>query len=113
LTLPTIVTTAGQELKIDSVAEVEVTTGAGLPNYQYTITYVLLNGATPLATITAEKDHDQASAASRVYGEILNLTWVDAPTAGAQDYSIQITVTGTNLTSAEALTRALNAVIFG
>jgi hypothetical protein len=94
------------------MVEVEVTTGVLTP-YQYTITYNLfLDGAT-LATITVEKEEDNVSAAARILSEIPNVTWIDAPTAGVHTYEIRITVTGTNVASARALTRALNTVIFG
>ena len=42
-----------------------------------------------------------------------NMTWIDTPAAGTHTYEIRITVTGTNIVSATALTRALNAVLFG
>jgi len=41
------------------------------------------------------------------------MTWIDTPAAGTHTYEIRITVTGTNIVSATALTRALNAVLFG
>jgi hypothetical protein len=109
LTLPVIAAT-GQDVKIDSMSEVEITT-ASAGSYQYTIVYSLLRDATTLATITVEKDTDSQTAATRVFGEIPNLTWVDTPGAGLFSYTIVITVTGTNIAAADALTRAINAVL--
>ncbi|MBZ9622594.1 NTTRR-F1 domain [Clostridium sp. FP2] len=107
-----VTTTSGQSLKLDSMAEVEITTTASA-NYQYTITYGLFRDGSAIATVTAEKDKDNVSPTSRLLGEIPNLTWVDAPSAGPHTYEIRITVTGTNITSATALTKALNIIIFG
>jgi len=67
---------------------------------------------TSLATLTVEQNNDKVALTSRLFSEIPNLTWVDAPSAGSHTYEIRITVTGTNLTSAVALTRALNALTF-
>ncbi|HYE67733.1 MAG TPA: hypothetical protein VEA58_03925, partial [Anaerovoracaceae bacterium] len=109
LTLP-VTTTAGQNVKLDSMSEVEITTTAAA-SYQYTIIYSLLNGATTLATVTVEKETDSQAAVAKLFGEIPNLTWVDLPGAGTFTYTISITVTGTNITAADAITRALNAVL--
>jgi hypothetical protein len=110
LSLP-ITTTTGQSLKLDSMAEVEITTSASA-NYQYTINYQLYLDGASIAAVTVEKDTDSQTATSRLFGEIPNLTWIDTPAAGSHTYEIRITVTGTNLTSAVALTRALNALAF-
>ncbi|SHJ02701.1 hypothetical protein SAMN02746098_05035, partial [Desulfosporosinus lacus DSM 15449] len=111
LSLP-VTTTTGQTLKLDSMSEVEITTTAST-NYQYTINYELFLDGASIATVTVEKDTDSQSATARLFGEIPSLTWIDTPTAGSHTYEIRITVTGTNLTSAVALTRALNVLIFG
>jgi hypothetical protein len=42
-----------------------------------------------------------------------NTTWIDTPAVGTHTYEIRITVTGTNIVSTTALTRALNAVLVG
>jgi hypothetical protein len=107
-----VTTTTGQTLKLDSMAEVEITTAATAA-YQYTINYQLFLDGLSIAAVTVENDIDSQSATARVLGEIPNLTWVDTPAAGSHTYEIRITVTGTNLTSAVALTRALNAISFG
>ncbi|SPF55833.1 Collagen triple helix repeat protein (fragment) [Candidatus Desulfosporosinus infrequens] len=99
-------------MKLDSMAEVEITTTASA-NYQYTIDYELFLDGSSIATITVEKQTDSQTATSRLFGEIPNMTWIDTPAAGSHTYEIRITVTGTNLTSAVALTRALNAIAFG
>jgi hypothetical protein len=42
------------------------------------------------------------------------MTWVDVPGAGNFVYTVEITVSGTNIaTPANALTRAINAVVIG
>jgi predicted aconitase with swiveling domain len=94
------------------MVEVEVTTSATTP-YQYTITYSLFSDGAAISTITVERAEDNVPTTARVLSEIPNITWIDAPTAGVHTYEIRITVTGTNIASAQALTRALNAVIFG
>jgi hypothetical protein len=93
------------------MAEIELTTTAAA-NYSYTITYELLRGATPISTLTVEKEDDN-TAASRALSEIPSMTWVDTPGAGTFTYSIEITVTGSGISTADAVTRALNAIIFG
>ncbi len=105
-----ITATAGQHVKLDSMAEVEITTTAAAA-YQYTITYSLLNGATTLATVIVEKVTDSQTANTKLFSEIPNLTWVDSPGAGTFTYTINITVTGTSISDANAVTRALNAVM--
>jgi len=106
-----VLTTLGQSLKIDSMAEVEVTIGPAAA-FQYTILYELYADGLPIASVTVEKEHNSA-VSSRVFGEIPNMTWVDAPiAAGSHTYEIFITVTGTTVTSAQALTRAMNIIQF-
>ena len=108
-----VTTTAGQSVKLDSMADVEITTTALIGATQYTLTYDLERDGTPIATVTREEEVDQALAIARVFGDIPNETWLDAPAAGAHTYDLVITVTGTNVTAANVLTRALNAVVFG
>ncbi|QGU00156.1 hypothetical protein SYNTR_1562 [Candidatus Syntrophocurvum alkaliphilum] len=91
--------------------EVEVTTTTST-SYDYTITYILHDGTNALATLTIEREDDSGAGVVRVLSEIPNLTWVDLPGAGTTTYEIRITVSGTNIDSAQALIRALNAVIF-
>ena len=93
------------------MSEVEITT-TNSSNFQYTIVYSLFLDGVSIATVTVEKDNDNATANTRLYGEIPNMTWIDTPAAGSHIYEIRITVTGTNLASAVALTRALNAISF-
>nr|WP_288829280.1 hypothetical protein [uncultured Clostridium sp.] len=93
------------------MAEVEITASSA-GNYQYTIVYNLLRSGTIIATVTVEKDND-STGATRLYGEIPNMTWVDTPGAGTFTYSVDITVTGTNVASASTITRALNAIVIG
>jgi hypothetical protein len=106
-----VTSAAGQSIKLDSMAEVEITTTAAAV-YQYTITYTLFRGVTPLATVTVEKETDSQSVTSKLFGEIPNLTWTDSPGAGTFTYTIVITVTGSNVSNASAITRALNALLF-
>ncbi|GLB31782.1 hypothetical protein LAD12857_37050 [Lacrimispora amygdalina] len=93
------------------MAEVEITTSS-VGNYQYTIVYDLLRSGTIISTVTVEKDND-SNGTIRLYGEIPNMTWVDTPGAGTFTYSVDITVTGTNVASASTITRALNAIVIG
>ena len=112
LTLPSITTTATDRVKLDSMAEVEITTTGGSGSVQYTITYeLLLDGAT-IVTLTREKEADQGAGPSRVYGDIPNETWVDVPGVGPHVYTIRIRVTGTFITAALVRARALNALVF-
>jgi hypothetical protein len=102
---------AGQSVKIDSMSEVEMTTAAATA-YQYTISYSLVrDAATTLATITIDNDVDSQTATARTLSENPSLTWIDTPGAGTFSYTIVITVTGTNIDTADALTRAINAVL--
>ena len=94
------------------MVEVELTT-ASLSPYQYTITYSLYGDLSLISTVTVEKEKDNVTLNARILGEIPNLTWIDAPAAGAHTYEIRITVTGTNIASASARTRSLNAITFG
>ena len=107
----TLDTLTGQKIKLDSMAEVEITT-TNSGTLRYTIGSSLFVDGVSIATVTIEKDHDEASVNTRLYGEIPNITWIDDPVAGSHTYEIRITVTGTNLASAVALTRALNAISF-
>jgi len=94
------------------MAEIEITTTVSATS-QYTILYDLLLDGVSIASVTVEKDQDNASAATRLYGEIPNLTWVDSPSASAHTYRIDVTISGTNIVSPSvALTRALNIISF-
>jgi hypothetical protein len=103
---------AGQELKLDAMTDVELTTAATAA-FQYTIVFSLLRDATTLATVTVERDVDSQTATAKVFNEIPNLTWIDSPGAGNFIYTVVITVNGTNIDAADALTRAINAVVVG
>jgi hypothetical protein len=94
------------------MADVEITTSTLTP-YQYTITYILYVNGTALSTVTIVREEDNVSLAARILDEVPNMTWFDSPAAGTPTYEIRITVAGTNIASAQALTRALNAIIFG
>nr|WP_326493437.1 hypothetical protein [Clostridium estertheticum] len=93
------------------MAEVEITTTVSATS-QYTILYSLLKDGTSIASVTIEKDKDFASAATRISGEIPNLTWVDTVIdALSHTYSIEVTVSGTGIVSPSvAITRALNII---
>jgi hypothetical protein len=103
---------AGQELKLDAMSEVDLTTTAAT-SYQYTVTFSLLNGSTTLATVTINRDIDSQTATARTLSETPNLTWTETPGAGTFTYTIVITVTGTNIATADALTRAINTIVVG
>jgi len=105
-----VTTTTGQRLKIDSMSEVEITVGPTV-NFQYTILYQLYFDTNPIASVVVEREQN-STASSRLFSEIPNMTWVDAPVAGAHTYEIRITVTGTTVTGAVALTRSMNIIAF-
>jgi hypothetical protein len=114
----TVNTSIGAKVKLDSMVEVEITTGNASP-HQYTILYELVRDIgttnTTIASVTVEKEEDNATpATARVLGEIPNLTWIDTTTSTSHTYDIRVSVTGSNIAvgGAKYLTRALNAVIF-
>jgi len=97
------------------MVEVDLQTDA-TTSYSYTITYDLLRSGTasPISRLLVEKSDDNTIGISRTLSEIPSMTWVDTPgVSGTFIYTIQITVTGANIASANAVTRALNATIFG
>ena len=104
-------TVDAQRLKVDSMAEVEITTGTLTP-YQYTITYNLYQDGVSIAEVTVEKAQDNVPLTTRVLGEVPNLTWISTPSPGSHIFEVRIRVTGTNIASAVALTRALNIISF-
>jgi hypothetical protein len=93
------------------MVEVDMTTTA-LGVYDYAITYELLVDAATVATETID-DAGTSTAIGEPHTEIPNLTWIVVPGAGTHTYNIQITVTGTNIDTADANTRALNGITFG
>jgi len=93
------------------MSEVEVTSATASP-VQYTITYSLFLDGASIASIDIDKDQTNTPQTARNFAEIPNLTWVNSPLAAAHTYEIRITVTGTNISSAAVLTRALNIVRF-
>ncbi|NRU22193.1 hypothetical protein CLBEJ_41620 [Clostridium beijerinckii] len=103
---------AGEILKLDSMAEIDLVTAAALVTYSYTIEFELFRGATSLATVTINNSDTLTLLVARNLTEVPNLTWTDTPGAGTFTYTIVITITSTNITSADAVTRALNITIF-
>jgi hypothetical protein len=93
------------------MVEVDMTVTA-LGVYDYTITYELLVDGAPVATETYD-DAGTATAIGEPHTEIPNMTWIVVPGAGTHTYNIQVTVTGTNIATADANTRALNGITFG
>lgn len=92
------------------MVEVNLTTTA-LGAYDYTVTYELLVDSAPTASETVD-NAGTALAAAEEHTEVPNMTWVVSPAAGSHTYNIRVTVTGTNIATADANTRALNAVTF-
>ena len=108
----TITTTSGQILKLDSMADISMTTNATDSNY--TILYNLLDGVTIIASLTLQNAFHFDAGTGRVYIEIPNMTWIDTPSAGPHTYSIQVTITTTGFASpSSATTRALNIISLG
>jgi len=110
--LAPITVTATQSVKIDAMSVVEIITNAA-GNYQYTILFDLLRDGGSIASVTIETDND-TTGTTLAYSEVPSMTWVDVPGAGNFVYTVEITVSGTNIaTPANALTRAINAVVIG
>jgi hypothetical protein len=106
-------TTAGQQVKIDSMSQIDIVSGMTAGTVSYNISYQIFRDGTALFAVTDQMTVDQASG-PRTFSTIPNETWVDqsAP-AGPHTYDIRIMVSGTNITAASAMTRALNAMVFG
>jgi len=106
--------TVNQAVKLDSMSEVEITGTVGATN-QYKISYGLFRDGVLISSISVEKnvekDQGSTSLSGKAFGEVPNITWVDTPVAGSYTYDIEITVTGTNITSATAFARSLNALV--
>ena len=102
---------SGETFKLDSMVEVDITVASTAAPLVYTITYQLEVDNTLLAETTMDKTFDTVTGVT--YTEIPNLTWVNTPgTTGAHTYEINVGVTGTNIATADAVTRALNAIQF-
>jgi hypothetical protein len=110
LSLPPITTTAGQQVKLDSMVNIELATDV-FP-YNYTIFYDLLANGSSIAQLLVEGQDDNADASPRRITEIPSMTWLHTPITSPTTYSIRITIVGGIILSASALTRALNATIF-
>ncbi|AKA71836.1 DNRLRE domain-containing protein [Clostridium scatologenes] len=103
-------TTTGNEIKIDSMAEVNLVVTLIATVYNYSITYILRADTIPIASVIISNSGTSVSALE-LHNEIPNLTWTDTPTAGSHTYDIQITVTSTTpavFTSVDTTTRSLN-----
>lgn len=110
LSLP-VTTTAGQQAKLDSMVDIEVATD--IVPYNYVIFYDLFADSSPIAQLLIEGQDDNSDASPRRITEIPSMTWFHTPDAGITTYNIRITILGSGLIGAVALTRALNATIFG
>ncbi|MGP4070124.1 hypothetical protein ACTWP7_16080 [Halobacillus sp. B29] len=98
---------AGQSLKIDSVAEIDIIVGLST-TFQYNIQYSLYRDGTLLATLLENNEGDKPGGIVRLFSDVPSLTWVDLPGAGMHTYEIRLTVTGTNILTATVNTRSLN-----
>ena len=103
------ITTTGQEIKLDSMVELDIVVTAILP-YSYSILYELREDTTTIASVTIN-NAGTATSLGEEHTEISNLTWTQTPSAGSHTYDIQITLTSsTNITSVTATTKALNII---
>lgn len=119
LTLEPIATLSGDEVKLDSMVELSITTTAIVSVLTLTgITYRLersTNGGafTTLATLDIEPIFPVSTSATTTL--FPNLTWVDRPGVGTHVYRIVIETNGTTLSTfisaITAETRALNALV--
>ncbi|MFZ5974500.1 MAG: hypothetical protein ACOYU3_03695, partial [Bacillota bacterium] len=105
--------TTTASIKLDSMANVSMTSLVGSIAYQYTITYTLYRDGTPLAQVLISSANDNIlGLAGLTFEEIPNMTWVDSTAAGSHTYEIRIAVSGAGFTTASVTTRALNAMVF-
>ncbi|MCY9150129.1 hypothetical protein MOF49_21835, partial [Bacillus haynesii] len=107
----TVTSSAGQNIKLDSMAEVDIIIGPAT-TFEYSIIFTLYRNNGAIAQVSVDSQDEKSAGSVRVYGDVPNLTWIDTPGAGTQTYEVRINVTGTNLLAANVNTRALNAVIF-
>ncbi|WP_277752125.1 hypothetical protein [Halobacillus salinus] len=104
-----IVTELGQTVKIDTMAEVDIVAGLAT-TFIYSIDFVLYRNGSIIANVTESNEGDKPSGIVRLFSDIPNLTWLDTPGAGAHNYEIRVTVTGTNLLTVTVNTRSLNII---
>ncbi|MEY8001758.1 hypothetical protein AB8U03_16450 [Clostridium sp. Mt-5] len=103
------ITTTGQELKLDSIAELDIIVTLIAP-YAYSILYELREDTVAIASLTVNNE-GTATSLAEPHTEIPNLTWTETPAAGSHTYDIQITlISSTNITSVTATTKALNII---
>jgi hypothetical protein len=117
LTLGPIATLSGDEVKLDSMVELQFTTpvATGLTNVTG-VSYVLQRSTNGGAfTTLAQLDLDAPLTIGATTTLYPNLTWVDTPGVGTQTYRIVIVIATAiplvGLTSLTAETRALNALV--
>jgi len=103
--------TVGQSIKLDSMAEINITTTSTTNNVNV-VTYVLFKNGNTLATHINQKNNYTSPTAVRTASVEPAMTWVDTATSTSETYTVAVTVTGTNQASANTTTRALNAIIF-
>jgi hypothetical protein len=113
LTLGPIVTLSGDEVKLDSIVELAITSAnAGVTTNVTGVTYVLQRSTNGGAFVDlAQLDVDTQITGAATVTLYPNLTWVDVPSVGTHIYRVVInvaTITGVTYT---AETRALNALV--
>jgi hypothetical protein len=113
LTLGPIVTLSGDEVKLDSIVELAITSAnAGVTTDVTGVTYVLQRSTNGGAFVDlAQLDVDTQITGAATVTEFPNLTWVDVPGVGTHVYRVVINVPTIAGITFSAETRALNALV--
>jgi hypothetical protein len=113
LTLEPIVTLSEDEVKLDSMVELAITSAnAGVTTNVTGVTYVLQRSSNGGAFIDlAQLDIDTQITGAATVTEFPNLTWVDVPGVGTHVYRVVINVPTIAGITFSAETRALNALV--
>jgi hypothetical protein len=114
LTLEPIATLSGDEVKLDSIVELAITSAnaAGVVTNVTGVTYVLQRSTNGGAFVDlAQLDVDTQITGTATVTEYPNLTWVDVPGVGTHIYRVVINVATIAGITYTAETRALNALV--